>query len=674
MLNFCHVHGQNYFRKYIDSEYHFDEFNGQIFISGDSIFLLNSVTSQSIGYPFSSLIQLNLKGEIINSFILDSIRINYNSGNLHNSDLFIAGTNNNTNPDTKLVLLKNNIKTEDDSSLTFDLLDTNKPINLVPIGSILFDSTQIVYGQFKNESEATTHGFILWLNDYFVPDSIIIFDNNADWSIISDAGIDNQGKLVILLETVEIIQNIEHHQRIVQKYDGTKQKIFEWKSDIFYSDQGLANISIQSSGIVVVEYVLSIIALDTFGTVLWNWDFPLGDPNSVFQISDILTTENDEIICAGTYRNLNKGVLITGYLLKLNSVGEFIWERIFVDNSEYSIPEIKLGKVIEFQSVYELPSRGIVIGGKIVNSFLEEDENTDIFFAIVDSNGCINNNCNVFQDISSTSEFLDSSNIWTEGYAIDYFEQAWSLKYTMSSIPTLLAGQQYYELLKTNSEFSNVWDPTGNFIRSENNITYIHRPQGEVELYNFNLIVADTFNVFIDGNGSYKQLIVEDIDTIVLLNGEQKKLWKLRRSEDINPPSDYEYTFWIEGIGNIDGLFANQTLWSVDLGKSSILCIYRDSSLIYDDSDIEGCWILTTKTTELLNNNILITPNPSTDNIIISGDYDQIEKVYIYNSIGILVFDGIDSNINISEFSSGYYIIVIEFSNHQNSSKSFIKS
>lgn len=671
------ANSQSYFRKYIDSDEHCHEFNNQVMLKGDSIYLMNFINCDSLSQPFSNLMHLDFNGDQVSSRNLPTIKTNYNSANLNGNSIFVAGTNNLNSPDSYFELFNIDIETEVSESISINLLDSTNNIYLNPIGSIHFGESELIYGQYQENDESTVKGFLLWLDEYFYKDSVMTFENDKDWSIISDAVVDNNDNIVILLEEVKIIENVEHHYRVIQKYNASKEMVFEWISEPFYSNQGQGNITVLNSGIVVIEYVSSeneyihsLVAIDELGTIVWNYEFPLNEPYSVYRIFDLITSQTDDIILAGTYRNLDENIIITGYLAKLSKEGELLWERIFLDRSESGFDELNLSEVIQFQSITETQANDIIIGGRIIHSLGEPEENSDILFAITDSNGCFYPECAKVQDISTIGSFLDSTNVWIETYSDPFSTNKWSIKFSIDSSVTTINGKEYYEVLEAVSEMSTEWFGTNRFIRFENNIVYTPWLGAEIEMYNFNLMVNDTF--ILDPFQLNITLVVDVIDTIVLLNGEQRKRWKLRCYDD-NPPIHFGYAEWVEGIGNINGLFATEYMCSFDGIGSDISCLYHNNELVYDNPELELCWYMTTSSKEIIENKVLVVPNPATDYINIIGLSDETSSIKILDVLGHILYQGIESNIQIENFPPGYYHLVCILQNHQFLSAGFLK-
>ena len=263
--------------------------------------------------------------------------------------------------------------------------------------------------------------------------------------------------------------------------------------------------------------------------------------------------------------------------------------------------------------------------------------------------------------------FLDSTFVWTENH--QYQNGSESFKFTIDAIPTIFSNKTYYEVLRTTEELSEDWGGTGDYIRQENKIIYIHQTFLDRELYNFNLIVNDTFQEFPSGI----QLIVKSIDTVTLLTGEQRKRWKFRCIYD--DPEPFVYTEWIEGIGNINGLFATSSMSDcvADADGSIIMCMFRNDTILYDNPDIDACWLLPVATTEINEESIFLKPNPASESINIVGLGNELNTVSIFNTIGRQIYQGRESHIDLDNIPSGYYYAVIQPNNNQYVIKGFVR-
>ncbi len=270
-------------------------------------------------------------------------------------------------------------------------------------------------------------------------------------------------------------------------------------------------------------------------------------------------------------------------------------------------------------------------------------------------------------DASSQKEirFLDSTIVWTEYF---YFAgSTQSVKYTIDNTPTVFSGKTYYEMLRTFEELSEIWEKTYFYIRFENGIVYVKENPHEVELFNFNLMVNDTFIEYFSG----VSLIVDSVDTIMLLTGEQRKRLKLRCYED-SPGTDY-YTEWIEGIGNLEGIFGQNAFCQLDGETYAIMCMFRNDTLIYDNPEFDSCWLLPVATTEINNELVFLAPNPAHESIKIEGLDTDVLSVQVFSALGNLLYLGNESRIDLMDFPPGYYYAAILLNEHQYMVKGFLK-
>ncbi len=340
-------------------------------------------------------------------------------------------------------------------------------------------------------------------------------------------------------------------------------------------------------------------------------------------------------------------------MIGIDRNGNFLWERIFYDQEELKLPESGINKVVHFNSIAEASNGSIVIGGRVIHKFLSAESNSDILFAVLDSSGCIYDNCSRFQDITRFDEFISSEKTWTEGY--EWNAAKWNFRYTFDTIPVDIDGNTYYELLRADSESSEDWSSSGSWLRNENGRVFEYGSGNNQIIYDFNLVEGDTFHM---GNENVKyDFLVLAVDSISLLNGDLKKRWIL---QPLNPEDPIENTIWVEGIGNLRGLLSNFIPWSFDWINSTVLCVYWMNNKVYDDPNIETCWFMSTSTNEIGKEDLIVVPNPAIEEITLVGLENEIESVYVYNSFGNFVFQGQTEHIILKDFPAGYYFIIIK--------------
>ena len=184
-------------------------------------------------------------------------------------------------------------------------------------------------------------------------------------------------------------------------------------------------------------------------------------------------------------------------------------------------------------------------------------------------------------------------------------------------------------------------------------------------IYDYSLQVNDTF---------MGVLIVDQIDFITLLSGEIRKRLTMRCVWDDNPPTDFGYSYWIEGLGGSKGLYTS--IWSqcaFDADEYTTLCISRNDTLIYDDPEFIACWYPATQTFNAEDPVISIFPNPASTEINISSKDHLIQNIQVIDLLGNMIPVYNTSPVDINFLSSGYYILRIELENKQVIMKSFVK-
>nr|MDQ3017845.1 T9SS type A sorting domain-containing protein [Bacteroidota bacterium] len=253
--------------------------------------------------------------------------------------------------------------------------------------------------------------------------------------------------------------------------------------------------------------------------------------------------------------------------------------------------------------------------------------------------------------------FLDSSYQWTEHIAFGNWSQTFS--HTISSTPTVFSDTTYYELLKSEDESPATWQNTALFLRLQDRIVYVREYNRENILYDYNLLENDTFFGYND-----VPLIVDSIDTYYLLNGEPRSRILLRCYED-QPGTEF-YTEWVEGIGNLQGLFAQNQYCQIDGSGINMLCMNRNDTLIYDSPIFESCWLLPTALNELNEGLISIYPNPVSETLTVDFGKeisnplqiiltDVVGMVYLKNTLPPQIV-----TIPVNRFSPGIYFIYLE--------------
>lgn len=189
----------------------------------------------------------------------------------------------------------------------------------------------------------------------------------------------------------------------------------------------------------------------------------------------------------------------------------------------------------------------------------------------------------------------------------------------------------------------------------------VHPPVQDEEylVYNFNIAEGDTF--YISDLYEYNELIVQEIDTVSLLNGEERLLYRFENSGDE----------WIEGIGSIHGpTWVKSDEHIVDL-YYDLNCYYEDGLLLlnmpYDNSTdlYEDCLYNSLGFEENPQFEVSVSPNPANKYISISfeNEIPKNAEIRIFDVQGRHLLTrrigSMTTTIETLNFKSGTYILAI---------------
>ena len=195
-------------------------------------------------------------------------------------------------------------------------------------------------------------------------------------------------------------------------------------------------------------------------------------------------------------------------------------------------------------------------------------------------------------------------------------------------------------------------------MREEDSKVYRTFPHGDGEqlLYDFSLSVGDSMDI-VESEGLFYLRLVSIEDTILNNNIYKRFNFTYCCSEE-DCTNDVIVCSWIEGIGNIDGLFYNLIYYVIPSDDGGNLrCYEYDGDLVYHNSDwYDGCEnYLGIKGVE--EDEIVFYPNPAKEYITLEAEDD----IFIFNSFGqevkqVKATKG-KTIINISNLPQGIYYL-----------------
>lgn len=266
--------------------------------------------------------------------------------------------------------------------------------------------------------------------------------------------------------------------------------------------------------------------------------------------------------------------------------------------------------------------------------------------------------CSFFLNIDSTeAQRMDTpGNQWNIGGYTISGPYSGSLK--LGENIEVINGLEYHQFLRYRSS-DDVWYFVDEFLREDSTQKVYYR-NGETEelIYDFNLAVNDTFFFDTDFFSMCKSIIVEEIDSIAFDDGVNRKRLTMR----INyAPSHSEIDYWVAGMGSTKyGSFPFSEHCIIDAGEA-LLCFFENDELVYKNTSGE-CFLTSVDDQPMLQK-IQIYPNPTSDQVIITNDNQQLTHFVLHDLSGKPIQRGIlDSNskiVDLQTLPSGMYFLTI---------------
>lgn len=179
----------------------------------------------------------------------------------------------------------------------------------------------------------------------------------------------------------------------------------------------------------------------------------------------------------------------------------------------------------------------------------------------------------------------------------------------------------------------------------------------EYILYDFSLKINDSINVSRYKNYDF-YLKVINIDTLII-NGTSRKRLELSQLPlgGFNLP-----TYWIEGIGSVNGLFSNQCC--TEYGSGSLLCFKVQDTILF--SPTGECYNFSTNiNTNHLTQDIKIYPIPVIDKSVViipqnpNYNFINIYDIYLRKTSQAVILNKNEYIIDHNQYTPGIYFVEI---------------
>ena len=190
--------------------------------------------------------------------------------------------------------------------------------------------------------------------------------------------------------------------------------------------------------------------------------------------------------------------------------------------------------------------------------------------------------------------------------------------------------------------------------------------------YDFSLKIGDTLPENL-AYGIPEKVIVEDITSEIMQNGQERKVWHLTYyncyydfSTDtlICNATSYSET-WIEGIGSNFGVLEPVSATYVG-AVTYLLCVHKNEELVFNDNEWDGvCYKTGSTSINAYENQITIYPNPTKDRLHIEMMPSlHINAISLINIQGQIVrsYKPNTTQLDVSGIAEGIYFIKISSS------------
>ena len=412
-LFYCNLtaSGQETFSKIYDLNGNTSEVIAGLQINEDRIFALASTICNAPPTECANLIEFSQYGDIIWNKNLSWIDIGSRSLNITDDKIHVSG---HQPPNQENFL--SYTSSFDGDSLSSQIFTPPDTITTVWIrGSQKFGQKYILYGNASTLNSNVAVGIAMIVSDSGV-DTSFIFNKGDKWNEVSDIEIDENGFITVLTSYRETTSNGPTSftaQRLgLTKYDSDFHETWQWSTDNdnLLGSSYLSSLEILSDGTMALisddgssSHKLQMWGVDLSG-IIWRHSFPHSSTQQV-NISTLSQTANGDIIGCGDILDTQVVMGTTGYFFKVSSTGQLIWERTLIDNRNIAFDKQPLAS---FFDIKELNDGSLVLGGRQLkcheNNQGQVIQDVDAWLVRTDSNGCLGNPCNFYNDVTTGVE------------------------------------------------------------------------------------------------------------------------------------------------------------------------------------------------------------------------------------------------------------------------------
>ncbi len=289
----------------------------------------------------------------------------------------------------------------------------------------------------------------------------------------------------------------------------------------------------------------------------------------------------------------------------------------------------------------------------------------------------------LFSTTSFSQNLFQEGTVWNIGavyWSFPPFQETISVKVEGD---TLIDNVLYQKVYESRDSLNLIWEASGEYVREEDDqkVYYKDGSDPELLLYDFSLEVGDTFPVTSYLVSScYAEVIA--LDTLTLLNGEQRRRWTLR-----NPgafiDNYFEESHWIEGIGSTRGVIRHVAAmgYCAEHYPYFTQCHYVNGEMFYMNEFLSTtCWLVTSsKDVQEGTNDIAVSPNPTRSDVLVTSKHADrtIDNLRLYAASGQLlqevVLHAASGTMSLENYPAGVYYLLTQDDTGMLSSTKLIK-
>ncbi|MCO5258937.1 MAG: T9SS type A sorting domain-containing protein [Crocinitomicaceae bacterium] len=264
-----------------------------------------------------------------------------------------------------------------------------------------------------------------------------------------------------------------------------------------------------------------------------------------------------------------------------------------------------------------------------------------------------------------SAQILDTNTIWSEAKRKLYY-----IKNDTTTIDTKVYHRIHSYISDTLFHYSGT--ETLYLIREENNRVFWRNQYLNKDnlLYDFGLDIGDSIyvkpNYYMAGDSTL--LICEDIDTVVVMGYERRRMTMRTTAPSLYYGTDIEY--WYSGIGSSLGLFSSGYLKFVfmDQINPKLYCCHKGFEQVYQNADNDLCYDIGVGLESIRSISFLeVYPNPTKGEVFIKTD-GIINTVTLYDLYGkhlLINYDSFSRKIRFNSLEMGIYILKITIFNKE---------